>query len=85
MAEYVCDFVNQRDGAYPHDELPGPTEIFNERRERVIRCRDCKFYHAHMWYKVTYFEHVCTRWEPDGGNKVDPNGFCSRGIPREDS
>ena len=42
MAEYVCDFVNQRDGAYPHDELPGPTEIFNERRERVIRCRDCK-------------------------------------------
>ena len=82
MAEYVCDFVNQRDVLYPHDELPGPIEIFNERRERVIRCRDCKH-----WRDVAM---------SDGTHKslcsgvmafVDarPDSFCAWAEPREDA
>lgn len=61
MTEYVCEIVQDYpDAPYESDEFGG--EI--ERRERVVRCRDCEF-------RVTP-EGFCDMLQ----RYVMPEGFC---------
>lgn len=79
MAEYVCDMTDDYpDVPYGADEYSGTLE----RRERIVRCRDCK--HA------AELGHLCLMFAFNLGNgtiippDVEPDGFCAWGRERED-
>ena len=87
-AEYVIEVKETR--------YRGGTGIaFGERRERIVRCRDCRFckrstpvyiadgktYTGDFWL----CEAVCeTEW-PGHRFQVSPDGFCAWGVPRDGS
>lgn len=69
MAEYICDMTDDYpDVPYGADEYSGTVE----RRERVVRCRDCE--HATR----------CAGPMATGATSVPPDGFCAWGEPREE-
>lgn len=76
MAEYVCEITQDYPGIpYEHEDFSGTME----RREEVVRCRDC----VH-WRKPTKYERSkCTGAmayvEPT------PDGFCAWGVRKEES
>ena len=63
MAEYVCElgsWIDKMDG----------------KKERVVRCRDCKRYtEIDAWGRKS----MCFRQD----REVEPDGFCAWGEPRE--
>ena len=73
MAEYVCDMTDDYpDVPYGSDEYSGTVE----RRERIVRCRDCKFStsmgYQCEWFHGDYLTHA----------QVVPEGFCAWGERR---
>lgn len=50
-----------------------------ERRERIIRCRDCKFAGLEYGNRGQMF----CRWNCCSPLPVEPDDFCSCGEPRE--
>ena len=52
-----------------------------ERREEIVRCRDCKHYREHEFVLITDVSDVCLFWAE--GVKVAPDGFCAWGERRE--
>lgn len=78
MVEYVVEEVVL---SSRKDERGGfTTEIvgLGERRERVVRCRDCK--HAHQSPLADSEKLMCERFDEVF---VSPDGFCAWGEPRE--
>lgn len=51
-----------------------------ERKEDIVRCRDCKHYEKSKWIICTDISDVCMFWADGKGVKVDPNGFCAWGA-----
>lgn len=86
MAEYICADLSERPGC--------KVSPFWERRERVVRCRDCRFCRR---CEAVFFADgkinegeswicsiVCeTEW-PGREFRVSPDGFCSSGEPRDE-
>ena len=72
MTEYICADLSERPGC--------KVSPFWERRERVVRCRDCV-------NSFSYFRSLCCGEfsSPDDGYYivVGPDDFCSSGEPRE--
>ena len=72
MAEYVTDFpvsLRLKDGKWH------VVEPMFERRERVVRCRDCR----------RSFEERGELWcRGIVGPPIEPDGFCAWGEPREE-
>ena len=56
MSEYVVEL------SHPHMDEDGDVECVYEQRERVIRCRDCRFstFEAHL----VQFSGFCSQAEP---------------------
>ena len=86
MAEYVCDMTDDYpDVPYGVDEYSGTVE----RRERIVRCRDCKHAMEHRSKSILGSELVtliCSgliQGAYSEGADVDPDGFCAWGEPRE--
>lgn len=86
MAEYVCDMTDDYpDVPYGADEYSGTVE----RRERIVRCRDCKHAMEHRSKSILGSEPVtliCSgliQGAYSEGADVDPDGFCAWGEPRE--
>ena len=52
-------------------------------RERIVRCRDCKYYADHEWIIATDVSDVCHFWAD--GVKVEPDGFCKWGERKVDA
>lgn len=80
MAEYVCDMTDDYpDIPYGADEYSGTLE----RRERVVRCRDC----AHSRREGR----ECWRFVDDPDEDFEriaiaaPDGFCAWGVRKEES
>ena len=87
MAENPSDLVGKEfifeyglDRILPPSEKTGgvfATEQRAYRRERVVRCRDCKFStsmgYQCEWFHGDYLTHA----------QVVPEGFCAWGEPRE--
>lgn len=78
MAEYICEITDDYpDVPYGADEYSGTVE----RRERVVRCRDCKYSRRDGW--------ECWRFVDDPEEDFEriaiatPEGFCSWGERRE--
>lgn len=76
MAEYVCELADDyEDVPWGSDDYSGTVE----RRERVVRCRDC----------VHYVPEVPSRHTPPRCSGVfafvrpDPDGFCKWGKERD--
>ena len=77
--EYVCDLTDDYPGiGFGDDEYSGTVE----RRERIVRCRDCKYAEG---------DTRCTRFheaDQDGYGHypadICPDGFCAWGEERED-
>ena len=73
MAEYVCELT---------DKLA--TDLRARRRERIVRCRDCK--HAYERGGELDCSHFI-QWDyysdQPGHWPVEPDGFCAWGEPRE--
>ena len=67
MSEYVCETTDDYpDVPYGSDEYSGTVE----RRERVVRCRDCASWDAD--------EGWCNGFECS----TEPDGFCKWGVRR---
>lgn len=52
-------------------------------RDRVVRCKDCRYYIDHAWVIYTDLEHICTFWNGGTGVKVEPDGFCKWGVAKD--
>lgn len=71
--EYVCECLQDGDRVFP--------KWGNEVCERVVRCRDCR------WFGEDTSDHEyrsgwwCKRWDTD---MVKPDGFCAWGERKED-
>lgn len=77
MAEYVV--YDARDGMCGA-KAAGDGELMCEYRERVVRCRDCRYLGHDSWGVEVP---VCRRWPHMHSTRED--GFCSFGFPREES
>ena len=90
MTEHVCDMTDDYpDVPYGSDEYSGTVE----RRERIVRCRDCKHCDITdfsgliingkvMDGPVIYACHGPIQ-DDGGGGSVEPDDFCSRGEERD--
>ena len=89
MTEYVCDIKQDYPGIpYEHDDFSGTME----RREEVVRCRDCKnaFRLDEGWAIDFPCKFNCIRYsqwdyydDEQGMWLVEPDGFCAWGRKRE--
>ena len=70
MAEYICADLSERPGC--------KVSPFWERRERVVRCRDCA--HASPCPLADSEKLMCAFHDE---MLVTPDGFCAWGEPRE--
>ena len=56
--------------------------------EEIVRCRDCEHIHEHdlsAYYSDHEHDHYsCCRLLEPGAFSVEPDGFCSWGIRKED-
>ena len=76
MAEYVCDIREDYPGIpYEHDDFSGTLE----RRERIVRCRDCVHWRKPSKHERSKCTGVMAFVEPT------PEGFCAWGERREES
>ena len=74
MAEFVCDLTDDYPGiGFGDDEYSGTVE----RRERVVRCRDCAMYDAEDGMCVRDPEHTGRGWY------ARPDGFCAWASERD--
>lgn len=77
--EYVCELTDDYPGiGFGDDEYSGTVE----RRERVVRCRDCK--HAYQRGGGIYCS-LFLRWGRNDNPvplPVEPDGFCRWGVRR---
>ena len=75
MSEYVCEVAFGVE-VYGNGMLRGYERI-EERREEIVRCRDCKFStsmgYQCEWFHGDYLTHA----------QVVPEGFCAWGMPRK--
>ena len=83
MTEYICADLTERPGC--------KASPFWERRERVVRCRDCKHAMEHRSKSILGTELVtltCSgpiQGAYSEGADVEPEGFCAWGEPREEA
>ena len=79
MSEHVVELGE------PHRDENGDVECTYEQRERVIRCRDCRF----STFEACIGDHVghgtCRRAPVGPAHLVQFSGFCSQAEPREES
>ena len=73
MTEYVVDLTDKQ-----------TTDLRKVRRERIVRCRDCKYSFVGCLSGATRCKRMLIQdtYEP-GCMKVDPDGFCAWGEERE--
>ena len=76
MTEHVCEITQDYPGIpYEHEDFSATME----RREEIVRCRDCKFStsmgYQCEWFHGDYLTHA----------QVVPEGFCAWGERREES
>ena len=78
MTEYVVELTDKQ-----------TTDLRKVRRERVVRCRDCKHAMEHKSKSILGTELVtltCSgpiQGAYSEGADVEPDGFCAWGEPRE--
>ncbi len=76
MAEYVCEMTDDYPGVpYGSDDYSGTVE----RRELIVRCRDCAMYDDEDGMCVRDPEHTGRGWY------ARPDGFCAWGERKEES
>lgn len=81
MCEYICADLSERPGC--------KVSPFWERRERVVRCRDCEHATEHRSKSILGTELVtltCSgpiQGAYSEGADVEPDGFCAWGERRE--
>ena len=82
MAEYIVKGAEPNETVL-HSQTPNGYEAWHwlPVLERIVRCRDCKHYSDHEWVLVTDVSDVCHFF--GDGVKVEPDGFCKWGEPRE--
>lgn len=76
MAEYVCEITQDYPGIpYEHEDFSGTME----RREEVVRCRDCVHWRKPNDYERSKCTGAMAYVEPT------PDGFCAWGVRKEES
>ena len=76
MAEYVMDYDGWAEGMPIGAYLKVREAMHERKRERIVRCRDCKFYEPN-----TYSHFTCELLT----FHVEPDGFCAWGVRGEDA
>lgn len=74
MAERMVEVIGYK------DPIGGGLYNMGVTDERIVRCRDCRYYADHEWVIATDVSDVCHFWAD--GVKVEPNGFCKWALPR---
>ena len=84
MSEYVCEIpdVVKHDAQGGNKKPVGATQV-GLVRERIIRCKDCKFFRDHEWVIITDVPNVCKKWS-GGSCATSPDGFCFLAEPKEE-
>lgn len=87
MSEYIVDVAND-DATYKRvfGKTPGYLLGYPV-RERIVRCRDCKYLDTPDWDEVLAAQHgeppaSCMRPDGDGDYmrfEIEPDGFCKWG------
>ena len=74
ICEYIvdCDEVACGDGK----KIVLPMSINGHVHERLIRCRDCRFYDLTLW-PPALLRHECTR-VANSRHFTEPDGFCHK-------
>ena len=86
MTEYI---VKESPTTYETDILGVKHSVTSyRRREEIVRCRDCRHYREHKFFKSTLgmglgtdISDVCMFFS--NGVKVEPDGFCAWAERRE--
>lgn len=79
MVEYVCEVRTC-------GEVLNSGHYFYEERERVTRCKDCKYAYeidGTDELNCLYFNQWDYRNDRPGEWRVEPDGFCKWGEPRD--
>ena len=87
MTEYIIDWGGIGARLVELYEEGVPPVLWTKRlreerlREKVVRCRDCRFGRIHDGRGAMY----CIRWS-DGyqGEWTEPDGYCHRAVRRND-
>ena len=78
MADEFSEYIYGTKVRTSDDERVWELTPQSERRERIVRCRDCKFStsmgYQCEWFHDDYLTHA----------QVVPEGFCAWGEPREE-
>lgn len=84
MIEYIYGGV-----AIEHGAAKGETRL--ERREEIVRCRDCKWFCEERRCTSVGWNDVFTcysdQWSTSSlmpSHKVEPDGFCAWGVKRKE-
>lgn len=76
MSEFIC-----------HEDAGGNMHL-NIPCKGIVRCRDCEHIHEHdlsAYYGDHEHDHYsCCRLLEPGAISVEPDGFCSWGVRKED-
>ena len=75
MAEYVMDYDGWAEGMPIGAYLKVRDAMHERKRERIVRCRDCKYYEPN-----TYSHFTCELLT----FHVESDGFCKWGVRRTD-
>ena len=79
MADEFSEYIYGTKVRTSDDERVWELTPQSERRERIVRCRDCK--HAIMSYQDRYPR--CAGPMVKEATLVDPDGFCAWGEERD--
>ena len=77
MSEYIVETFGSTNGG-----------TYDERREKIVRCRDCKHMHTvRSWLGMDVDEcwlHADPETGALGKNRTEPDGFCAWGVSKDD-
>lgn len=89
MAEYVMDYDGWAEGMPIGAYLKVRDAMHERKRERIVRCRDCKHMHKVRHWLGMDVDECWLHADRESGalGKVDtePDGFCKWGARREDA
>ena len=88
MSEYIVDVGDADEEYIEHFGYMATAYADNPIRELIVRCRDCRHYREHKFFKSTLgmglgtdISDVCMFFS--SGVKVEPDGFCAWAERRE--
>ena len=80
MAEYVMDYDGWAEGMPIGAYFKVRDAMHERKRERIVRCRDCKhYYEVENYHPQGNYDSRCCKYFDTYNDEVEPDGFCAWG------